>query len=138
ISDPAPTGYSFLGIQVTVTSTVTGTTTAPLVLTFTIEGTTPGADPATLSIVRTEGGSITLPLCTGASGTASPDPCMSAPARIGPDATDHITVTVYTTHASDWNCVIHPPNSLGGLFAPVVKPPTVNSASHASATPVRV
>jgi len=109
------------------------------VLIFTIEGTTPGLDPSALTIVRTEGGnSVTLPLCTGAAGTASPDPCMRPPQTIssGPAAGD-VSVTVYTTHASDWNFAVHAPYSTTGFFAPVDNRPTLNLTNGGNAVPVK-
>jgi hypothetical protein len=139
VSEPAPSGYSFLGNQVTITSTVHGTVEAPLVLTFTLEGTAPGADPAALSVVRTENGqSVTLPMCTGAVGTASPDPCMTSPEAIssGPAAGD-VRIVVYTTSASDWNFALHAPYSFNGFFAPVDNRPVVNLTSAGSAIPVK-
>lgn len=139
VSDPAPTGYSFYGTQVNVSSSVTGQVGSPLVLTFTIEGTTPGADPSTLTVVRTEGGvSTTLGLCSGPTGSALPNPCMTAPVRIqtGPAAGD-IQVSVYTTHASDWNVGKHNAYAVSGFFPPVVARPTLNPTSAGSTVSVK-
>ena len=141
ITLPPPSGYTFFGQQVNISSTTTGIAfDHPLVITFTNRGREPGADPSTLTVVRTEAGvPTTLGLCTGAAGTASPElPCMTAPVRItsGPAAGD-IQVSVYTTHASSWNVGTHAPFAYQGFLQPVDNPPTVNSSKAGSAIPVK-
>ena len=136
VTTPALVGYEFLGQQVHISVTATGTSSDPLVFTFTVEGAL--GDPAALQVTRTENGSsATLPICTGTPGTASPDPCMSTPVRVGPGATDDIQVTVYTTHASDWNFGQHRPYAFTGFFSPVNNRPTLNTAKAGSAIPVK-
>ena len=106
ITVPAPTGFQLLGQQVEITSDAATTAANPLVIVFTLdESIVSGQTPASIQIFRTEnGGPATLvPNCTGAPGTASPDPCVSSRAYV--NVTD-IQITVLTSSASLWNMAV--------------------------------
>lgn len=136
LSDPPPDGYSFLGQQITIQAPSAPDASHPLVITFTVNN----VDASLLNVVRTENGvQVTLPDCdAGIPVTASPDPCKTPPEQItsGVGAGD-ARVTVYTTHASDWNFGIHKPFNYSGFFQPVDNPQTLNSVKAGSAIPVK-
>ncbi len=119
ITVPAPNGFVLLGQQVEITSDAATTAANPLVLVFTLdESIVSGQTPASIQIFRSEGGgsSILVPDCTGAPGTASPDPCVSSRAYV--NVTD-IQITVLTSTASIWNMAVAvgacPPGEVGVL-----------------------
>jgi len=71
---PSPTGYALAGTQVQITAP-DETADHPLVLVFTLDASQiAGQSAANLVVFRN--GSLVL-ACTGPSGTAQPDPCVS-------------------------------------------------------------
>ena len=97
----APSGYAILGNEVDIDlGGLTRPTADPIVITFVVDSST-GADPATITMSRTNADSTTdIALPCDAVPTASPDPCYVAAfvAGVGSD----VRVTIYTTHASKW------------------------------------
>lgn len=130
-SDPAPTGYSFLGQQVNITAP-DATTADPLVLVFQIDASllTGGVDATSVLLFRN--GSLLSdcdPLATG----ASPDPCVASRVTLpGGNA----QVTVRTSQASHWDFgSAH--YTISGFFQPVDNLPALNSVKAGSAIPVK-
>ena len=114
MSVPAPAGFQFLGQQVEINSDAPTTAANPLMIVFVLdESIVSGLTPASIQIFRTEDGGPTLlvPNCTGAAGTASPDPCVSN--RTYVNVTD-IEITVLTSTASLWNMAL----ATGGCQGP--------------------
>ena len=105
VSGPPPTGFALLGEQVVITAP-NGTADAPLQLVFTLDPSQlAGADPATVVIFRTENGgsAAAVPACTGAPGTAGPDPCVAATSVLAGGA---VQFTILTSTASLWNLAV--------------------------------
>ena len=96
-SGSPPGGYTFLGRQVQINSSVVATAANPLQIVFTIDASLlAGANPASIVVFRN---GMPLPDCTAAP-TATPDPCvLLRTALAGGDA----RVTVLTSAASTWN-----------------------------------
>ena len=120
----APAGYSFLGSQVHITAPAAASATSPLVLKFRFDATLlSGQNENTVQIFKS---GVLVPACTGAAGTASPDPCVSGRLRL---ADADVEITVLTTTASPWQ---------GGKAAN--SPPVANgqsvTAGTATATPI--
>lgn len=88
--------YQFIGQQITITAPP-GSVSNPLIIVFRINSSLipAGEDENTIQILRN---GVEVPPCTGAPGTASPDPCVSSRSVVGGD----IEVTVLTSTASDW------------------------------------
>lgn len=112
---PAPTGWDFLNQQVHIDAP-DATASAPLAITFTVEGSQLGVDPgnadpaipASLDVFRTENGTRALvaPCSDPQSTIAAPDPCIPSSSRgyVGSD----VAFTVLTSSASDWNVAVAP------------------------------
>jgi hypothetical protein len=102
-SEPAPTGYVFGGVQVNIVAP-SGSATNPLRIVFTL---TPSAGQTldSTEIYRTEGaGSPTLiPDCSGPSGQAVLDPCVSNRQFVTINGSTDIQATVLSSSASHWN-----------------------------------
>jgi hypothetical protein len=112
-SQSAPTGYSLLGYQSTITANpnTPPTDTNPIVLKFRIDssllpdgydGSAPGCGqtPSQCVQVFRNGAQVEDPCPT--SGTANPSPCIDSRGQPGGPGTD-IEITVLTLSASDWN-----------------------------------
>jgi hypothetical protein len=113
-ADP-PAGYTFMDAQVSITAP-DATAAQPLQIVFHIHKSLlpEGVDETNLAIFRN--GSPLGP-CTGAPGTADPDPCVAD--RDG--TADSVDITVLTSQASDWNFgVLEPPAFTG--FSPPLHP----------------
>ena len=121
VTESAPTGFSFLGQQVVVNAPA-ATVAAPLILTFTLDGSLVGArDPATITVYRSEGAGqpVAVPDCSGTAGTASPDPCVADRSVAGGD----LHITVLTSSASTWNLAVDaapPVVTIDGVSRPFI------------------
>jgi hypothetical protein len=97
-STPPPTGFFFVDQQMQITAPA-ASSSAPLRITFTIDSSLvpAGQNESTLVVFR-DGTAVAA--CTGASGTAAPDPCVTKRAAApGGD----VAITVLSSHASLWN-----------------------------------
>jgi parallel beta-helix repeat protein len=96
-TETPPPGISFLDQKVEI-SAPPATPTNPLVLVFRLDASLlpPGVDASTLQVFKN---GVQVLNCTGAPGTASPDPCISSRVTLGDDA----ELTVLTSTASRWN-----------------------------------
>lgn len=103
-TSPAPTGYSFVGLQTQITAP-SASVSQPLVLVFAIDASRIplGQDATTLQIFRN--GLIVGP-CTGPPGRAVPSPCISSRVTLG---NGNVVITVLTTAASSWNLGVKTP-----------------------------
>jgi titin len=104
VTGSPPSGFSFLGQQVAIQAP-DATSAQPLLLVFTLDASiVSGQTPSTIRLFRTEDGGapVEVPLCTGTSGVASPDPCISNRRYVGAD----IQITVLTSRASLWNTAV--------------------------------
>ena len=114
--EPAPTGFAFLGQEVTINAPG-GAPAAPLKLVFDLNASiVNGIAPSSIVVFRTESGSLAaVPACTGAPGTASPDPCLSSAVGLGGGGA---RLTVLTSQASVWD--------FGVVSEPVVSIDTIS------------
>jgi len=117
----APTGYSFVGQQVTITAPV-ASVAAPLRLSFVLDTSLAGVGDA-ITIFRD---GVAVSGCTGTPGTASPDPCVVTQVA-GGDGHSQV-ITVLSSHASRWNFGRHTPFNWTGFLTPVLAPPKLNPA----------
>ena len=92
ITETPPSGFSFLGQQVDIT-TPDGTVAKPLVLTFSLFA--PGMDPNDVEIFKA---GVLVGPCVAAG--ANPDPCVESRTAQG---ADNIVIVVRTSTASPWN-----------------------------------
>jgi hypothetical protein len=129
--EPASTksenGYAVFGQQLDIAATEPGTNTPlvgtvanPITLTFEIDG---SAIPAgtELSAVTVLRNGVPAANCTGAAGTAEPDPCVESRTPISGGG---VKLTVLTTHCSLWNFAT----------TPTVTPPPPSGGSGGSTT----
>jgi hypothetical protein len=128
----APAGFSFLDQQVEITAPA-ATPNNPLTLELRIDSSKvpSGQTENDIEIFRN---GVRVGDCTGASATASPDPCVSGRQRL----TDgDVLITVLTSQASFWNFAIaeegQPLYSFKGFFPPVDNPPTINTVNTGQA-----
>jgi MYXO-CTERM domain-containing protein len=100
ITESEPPGYEFLTQQIHITAPPATSADDPLVLTFLFDASRlpDGVDQTNVEIFRN---GVLVPDCTGAVGTADPDPCVSS--RVYVAADDDIEIVVLTTAASNWN-----------------------------------
>lgn len=97
---PDPAGYTVVGAQVHIDAPP-GSVNAPLVISFAVSAAAlPVGEAAGDVTVFRDGAAISA--CTGAPGTASPDPCVASRTQVG----DTITITVLSSHASDWTVAV--------------------------------
>jgi alpha-tubulin suppressor-like RCC1 family protein len=92
-------GYSFLGQQVNITAPA-ATTTNPLIIVFTIDGsalTQAGLDYTTVQILRD---GVAISACDPSTSAASPDPCVVSRQ---PYSGTGASLMVRSSHASVWN-----------------------------------
>jgi hypothetical protein len=116
ITEPEPTGYDFFGQQVDISAPNALLASNPLVIQFTLDASIipSGQNQSSLQVFRN---GSQVPNCTGAPGSASPDPCVSKRnLLVGPAAGD-ILFTILTTDASTWNFGF--PTGGPGLFGDV-------------------
>jgi len=97
-----PSGFTFVEQQVTI-SAPAATADMPLVLVFSIDASQlpPGVDQNTIEIFKD---GVIVPACTGASGVASPDTCVSNRTLL---ADGDVEITVLTSTASVWTFAVH-------------------------------
>jgi hypothetical protein len=131
----APAGFSFLDQQVEITAPAAAPNN-PLTLELRIDSSKvpSGQTESDIEIFRN---GVRVGDCTGASDTASPDPCVSGRQQL----TDgDVLITVLTSQASLWNFAIaeegQPLYSFKGFFRPVDNPPTINTGQADKAIPV--
>lgn len=91
-------GYVIVGTEMVIAAPA-GTVEAPLVIVFVLDSSLvpSGGDEHSLDVFRN---GEPIPECTGTAGTASPDPCISARARLGDG---DVQLTALTSAASTWN-----------------------------------
>jgi polyhydroxybutyrate depolymerase len=107
----APPGYMLLGNQVQI-SAPPATAGSPLVITFLVDASAllPGAGAADVVVFRN---GVPLPGCTGAPGTASPDPCVASRQSLsGGD----VSITALTSAASLWTLAVQQAQEPGEDF----------------------
>ena len=111
ITATPPAGFQLLAQQVNITAP-TATSANPLVIALRTDSSqVPLGENQNSTQIFRDG--VQVPACTGASGVASPDPCVSDRALL-PDA--DIEITVLTSTASAWNLgVAVPAPPVGGL-----------------------
>jgi hypothetical protein len=104
ITGSVPSGFSALGQKATISVSPAGTPSAPLSISFLIDSSQleSGQNQTTVQIFKN---GTQVAACTGAAGTASPDPCVSSRTLVG----DDVKITVVTSMASDWTAAV--PNS---------------------------
>jgi Ca2+-binding RTX toxin-like protein len=94
-SGPPPSGFQLLGQDINI-SAPPATPGNPLVLKFRLDGTLiAGLDINSITVFKN---GVAVPDCTGAPGTASPDPCVASRQMIG----DDLEITVLSSTASLW------------------------------------
>ncbi len=92
---PPPSGFQILGQDVNI-SAPAGTPANPLVIKFRLDGTLiSGLDINTITVFKN---GVAVPNCSGAPGTASPDPCVALRQMVG----DDLEITVLSSTASLW------------------------------------
>lgn len=98
ISEPPPAGFSFFGQQVDITASA-ATADDPLILEFRLDSSLipEGGDHDTIQVFRN---GLRVEDCSGASGEASPDPCVAERETL---ADGDVRLLVYTSAASSWN-----------------------------------
>ena len=101
IVQPDPPGFHLFGQQSNI-SAPAGAPGFPLIIQFLLdESIIPdGVTAANLPLFK---GGILVPNCTGPSGTASPDPCVSKRNTLTGSAEGDIQLTVHSSTASSWN-----------------------------------
>jgi hypothetical protein len=109
VGGTVPSGFTLLGQQVAITAPA-ATADAPLVIVFELDASVIPESLNQYSIEVLRDGVAVAP-CTGAAGTAQPDPCVSA--RVLQGDSD-VEITVLTSSASDWNFAVRAPQSLAG------------------------
>lgn len=98
VDEPTPANFSFFGQQVNITAP-SATTDDPLILEFRLDSSLipEGGDHDTIQVFRN---GLRVEDCSGASGQASPDPCVAERETL----TDgDVRLLVYTSAASSWN-----------------------------------
>jgi hypothetical protein len=97
-NDEAPAGYTLFGYQFEITAPA-ATAAQPLTFRFIIGQYLIPPDTAlgAISVLRN---GVAVANCSGAAGTASPDPCVASRSTTGDG---DVAITVRTSHASAWN-----------------------------------
>ncbi len=91
--------YDFIGQQVDIDAPA-ASVSAPLTLRFRLDSSVVPAEPAQVDVFRN--GALVAP-CTGAAGTAAPDPCVAERARL---LDGDMALTVLTSNASLWTFAV--------------------------------
>lgn len=99
VVDQAPSGYSFLGVQVQISATP-GSSLDPLILTFTVDESLMGGLTAA-DVIPFRNGQPVADCYDGVVG-AAPDPCVDR-AATEIDADGDLVMVVRTSQASTWN-----------------------------------
>jgi hypothetical protein len=125
----APAGLTILGWQVQI-SAPSATAGTPLRFTFELDSSLLGSlDPLTVQVSRN---GLVVSDCTGASGIASPDPCVVRRALQGDG---DLELVVLTSAASLWTFgTVYP---FSGFFQPVDDMPTLNALQAGRSVPVK-
>ncbi len=101
INQPDPPGYHLFGQQSNI-SAPAGTSQFPLIVRFLLDESIVPDDITAANLPVFKGG-ILVPNCTGLSGTASPDPCVSKRNLLTGTAEGDIEITIHSSTASAWN-----------------------------------
>lgn len=111
-TEAPPEGFAFAGREVIIHAPQ-GTAASPLVLVFDVDASIIplGTDETSIEISKD---GATVPMCTGASGVASPDPCVASRVRL---ETGDIELTVLSSTASRWT-VSGPLCAVNGMTKP--------------------
>jgi uncharacterized delta-60 repeat protein len=97
----ATSGYVLLGQRITITAPE-ATVLAPLVISFRLHSSVLPSGLQVASLLVTRNGAQVQP-CSGAAGTASPDPCVAAAEQL---ADGEVLITIHTSRASDWELLL--------------------------------
>jgi hypothetical protein len=97
--DAPPDGFALLGHQVEVTAP-DATVGDPLVLTFVVDASLLPPDPNTVTLARD---GVPVADCSGAPGTASPDPCLQSRTVLG---SGDLELVCLSSHASLWTPLV--------------------------------
>lgn len=129
---PLPPGFVLLGQQVNI-SAPAATATTPLTIVFRIDASLlpDGIDETSVQLFRD---GVAIGTCTGAPGTAAPDPCVAARGALG---AGDIQLTVLTSHASVWAFGARSAYTFTGFFDPVRNPPALNAVRAGGAVSVK-
>jgi hypothetical protein len=94
---PEQSGFVLLGTAIFITAPA-ASAGEPLTVVFTIDATQipPGEDENSITVFRN---GVAVPVCTGAPGTADPDPCISLRELLGDG---DVRITILTSAASEW------------------------------------
>ena len=123
VTGPDPTGYTFLGQQVSITAPP-GTAQNPISIVFLIDASLlAGADQSTVQVFKD--GTLVVD-CTGPAGKAQPDPCVSNRKLVDGD----VEITVLTSIASAWNFGLPVPTP-----TPTHTPTVTRTATSVLSTP---
>ena len=125
----APAGLTILGWQVQI-SAPGATPGTPLRFTFELDASLfAGLDPLTVQVSRN---GLVVSDCSGASGTAAPDPCV---ARRAVQSDGDLELVALTSAASTWTFgTIYP---FSGFIQPVDNTPTLNALQAGRSVPVK-
>jgi Tol biopolymer transport system component len=110
-------------------SAPTATPENPLVIVYRTDASwlAPGIDETNLQILRCDfAGCVPVPECTGTSGTASPDPCVSRRDLL---VDGDVQLTVLASHASEWR--VGGTSSSAGSAAGILQPSSGGAAAFA-------
>jgi VCBS repeat-containing protein len=97
---PLDSAYTFFGQQVDISVPGSSTSDNPYKLEFALDSSLipSGENADTIQLFRN---GARLPDCTGAEGTAEPDPCVWSRTQLGSNG--DVKITAYTSNASSWN-----------------------------------
>ncbi len=127
-TDSPASGFGLVGVAIDITAPA-ATAANPLVLVFRIDSTaiSPGDTAATVSLFRN---GVLVGACTGAPGTAAPDPCVSSRATLGDG---DVELVVRSSAASTWSVGVRAP-SLGAIT--IASPVSATGAAVAATAPL--
>lgn len=111
VTQTAPSGREFFGQEIDITAPVALTILDPIKMVFRFDASVVPAG-STAGRIRMFRNGTELPACTGAAGTASPDPCTSN-VSIHPTTGD-LEIVAFTSAASRWNAGRHKATDGGG------------------------
>jgi cysteine-rich repeat protein len=100
-------GFAVVGTILEITAPP-ATVVNPLIIAMTVHlsAVPAGVDPENLGVTRD---GVAIAACTGIAGQASPDPCIAS-RSVG---AQHVTITVATSHASQWTAVVPAMDEVG-------------------------
>jgi hypothetical protein len=131
ISLVPPSGFRFLTQQININAPP-GTADSPLQITFTLDSSRvpAGEDETTVQLFRS---GVLVAECSGAAGTASPDPCVANRVIL---VDGDVQITVLTSQASPWNFGVAVPGAdadADGVSDDVDNCPTIANQSQLDA-----